>query len=112
MLQADTDGQNGGDVDRHLSSHELHMKYIYGIRRLGLYLSFVAIILGAVMTFLGLEGSFNWAVESPETITAKLTNASPGIVFVTVGLLIAIVVIMQKPVGYKTGGSTVLGRDD
>jgi hypothetical protein len=90
--------------DRSLRSHELHLKYIYGIRFGGLALAAVAIIVGAIMVFRGLEGSFNWAIEAPHSIGAKLTNASPGIVFATVGLIIAFVVIRQSPVNYDTDG--------
>jgi hypothetical protein len=100
--------------ERRLRSHELHIKYIYGIRLGGLALSALTIIIGAVMVFLGLQGSFNWAVEAPNSIGAKLTNASPGIVFATVGLIIAFVVVMQKPVNYDTeedGQSITLGGD-
>jgi ABC-type sulfate transport system permease subunit len=88
--------------DRRLRAHELHIKYIYGIRLGGLALSAVAIIVGAVMVFRGLQGSFNWAIEAPNSIGAKLTNASPGIVFATVGLIIAFIVINQKPVNFDT----------
>jgi hypothetical protein len=86
-----------------LRSHELHMKHIYGLRWGGLSLSALTIITGAVMVFMGLQGSFNWAVEAPNSIGAKLTNASPGIVFATVGMIIGFVVVLQKPVNYRTG---------
>lgn len=87
-----------------LRSHELHMRHIYGLRWAGLGLSALTIIIGAVMIFLGLQGSFDWAVEAPHTIAAKLTNASPGIVFATLGMIIAFVVLTQRPVSYSTGG--------
>jgi hypothetical protein len=87
-----------------LRSHEKHMKYIYGVRLAGLTISAITIIAGAVMVFMGLQGSFNWAVEVPNSIGAKLTNASPGIIFATVGLFISFFVILQKPVNYRTGG--------
>ena len=86
-----------------LRSHERHMAYIYGIRLGGLVLSALTIAIGAIMVFKGLQGSFNWAVEAPHSIGAKLTNASPGIVFATIGLVIAFVVVLQKPVNYNTG---------
>lgn len=89
----------------YLRSHELHMKYIYGVRYAALALAAITIAIGAVMLFYGLQGSFNWAVEAPHTIGAKLTNASPGIVFATVGLIIAAFVIVQRPVSYTIGGS-------
>jgi hypothetical protein len=97
-----------------LRSHELHMKHIYSLRWGGLALSALTIIVGAVMVFMGLEGSFNWAVEAPNSIGAKLTNASPGIVFATVGMIIGFVVILQKPVNYRTGdkGAIFIGTND
>jgi len=72
--------------------------------------SALTIIIGAVMVFRGLEGSFNWAVEVPHTLGAKLTNASPGIIFATVGLLFGFAVVFQKPVNYDTGRSSILGK--
>lgn len=86
-----------------LHSHEKHMRYIYGLRWGGLALSALTIGIGSVMVFMGLEGSFNWAIEAPNSIGAKLTNASPGIIFATVGMVIGFVVILQKPVSYQTG---------
>ena len=87
-----------------LRSHERHMMHIYGLRWGGLALAGVTICAGAVMIFLGLQGSFDWAVQAPNSIGAKLTNASPGIVFATVGMLIGILVVVQKPVNYTTEG--------
>ncbi len=86
-----------------LHSHELHMRHIYGLRWGGLALAALTISIGAVMVFAGLQGSFNWAVNAPASIGAKLTNASPGVVFATVGLLIGILIVIQKPVSYRTG---------
>ena len=85
-----------------MRSHETHMRHIYGLRWGGLALSALTIIIGGIMVFLGLEGSFNWAVEIPHSIGAKLTNASPGIVFATVGLILGFIVIRQLPVNYST----------
>ena len=78
-----------------LRSHERLLGHIYGLRWGGLGLSALTIAIGAVMVFQGLQGSFNWAVEAPHSIAAKLTNASPGIVFATIGLVIAFVVLLQ-----------------
>jgi hypothetical protein len=83
-------------------SHEIHMRYIYGLRWGALALSALTIGIGAVMVFMGLQGSFNWAVTAPASIGAKLTNASPGIIFATAGWLIAFLVVIQSPVGYST----------
>jgi hypothetical protein len=87
-----------------LRSHEMHMRHIYGLRWGGLILAALTIVIGAAMIFAGLQGSFDWAVGSPSTLTAKLTNASPGIVFATVGMILGFVVVVQKPVNYRTGG--------
>ncbi len=87
-----------------LRSHELHMRHIYGLRWAALAISALTIIIGAVMIFAGLQGSFNWAVEAPNSVGAKLTNASPGIVFATVGLVLGFIVVIQKPVNYSVGG--------
>jgi hypothetical protein len=95
-----------------LRSHEKHMKYIYGLRWGGLGLAGVTICVGAVMIFFGLQGSFDWAVQAPNSVGAKLTNASPGIVFATVGMFIGVLVVVQKPVNYSTGGTGKrVGRD-
>jgi len=95
--------QTGNEYElANLRSHERHMQHIYGLRWAALGLSAVAICVGAVMVFMGLQGSFNWAVEAPLSIGAKLTNASPGIVFATVGLIIGFCVVLQKPVSYRT----------
>jgi hypothetical protein len=64
-----------------IDAHRQHLRYIYTIHGAGLALSALALVGGAIMTFRGLESSFNWAVEVPHSIGAKLTNASPGIVF-------------------------------
>jgi protein-S-isoprenylcysteine O-methyltransferase Ste14 len=85
-----------------LRSHNKHIQQIYAVRWGGLALSALTITAGAIMTFHGLEGSFNWAVEVPHSITAKLTNASPGIGFAMIGLILGFMVIRQKPVGYTT----------
>lgn len=88
-----------------LRSHEKHMGYIYGLRLGALLVAALAIFVGSIMTFMGLQGSFDWAVESPSSLSAKLTNASPGIVFATVGMIIGFFVVLQKPVNYRTAGN-------
>jgi hypothetical protein len=93
----------------YLRSHEKHMTYIYGLRWGGLAISALTIGIGSVMVFMGLQGSFNWAIEVPTSIGAKLTNASPGIVFATIGMIIGFLVVLQKPVNYRTGGVSVGG---
>jgi hypothetical protein len=90
-----------------LHSHERHMKYIYGLRLGGLVLSALTIVIGSIMIFFGLQGSFDWAIQAPSSVGAKLTNASPGIVFATVGMFIGLFVILQKPVNYRTGTSNL-----
>jgi hypothetical protein len=80
-----------------LRSHELYIKLDYRLRSWGLALATLTILIGAAMVFAGLQGSFDWAVEAPHTLTAKLTNASPGIVFATIGMILGFVVVIQKP---------------
>ncbi len=86
-----------------LRCHELHIKLDYRLRSWGLGLVTLIILISAVMVFAGLQGSFDWAVEAPHTISAKLTNASPGIVFATIGMVLGFVVFLQKPVRCRTG---------
>ena len=86
-----------------LRSHEQHMAHIYRLRWGGLALAALTICIGAAMIFAGLQGSFDWAVQAPNSIGAKLTNASPGIVFATIGMLIGLLTVMQRPVNYNTG---------
>jgi hypothetical protein len=71
-----------------LRSHELHIKLVYGLRLGVLVLAALTLLIGAVMVFSGLHGSSDWAVEGPHTISAKLTNASPGIMFATIGMIL------------------------
>lgn len=61
-----------------------------------LSLAALLIILGAVMTFMGLQGSFDWAVQGSHAITAKITNASPGIAFATIGMVLALTVTLRS----------------
>jgi hypothetical protein len=93
-----------------LRSHEIHMRHIYGLRWAGMAVAALTIAIGAFMVFRGLEGSFNWAVEVPHTLGAKLTNASPGIIFATVGLILGFAVVLQKPVNYDTGRGSIFGK--
>lgn len=96
-------GHGDREIDlQHLSilAHERHLRFIYGLRWAGLGLSTITISLGAIMIFLGLKGDFNWAVEAPNTLGAKLTNASPGIVFATIGMFIGLKVAGQSPVEF------------
>ncbi len=90
---------------RHMESHEKHMKYIYGVRLAGLGISALTILIGAIMIFMGLQGAFNWAISAPNDLGSKLTNASPGIMFAVAGLFIAMITIIQSPVGYSIGNS-------
>lgn len=92
-----------------LRSHEQHMKHIYGLRWGGLMLAGLTIVTDAVMIFMGLQGTFDWAVQAPASIGAKLTNASPGIVFATIGMILGFKVVGQKPMNYLTGLGTILG---
>jgi hypothetical protein len=92
------------DRQLEIEAHKKHLQYIYSLRWGGLVLSALTLVGGAVMTFRGLEGSFNWAVEIPHSIGAKLTNASPGIIFATIGLILGFVAMQWKPVGFIIKG--------
>jgi hypothetical protein len=84
--------------------HGRHMHYVYSIRWGIIGLAALALGIGAMMTFKGLTGSFNWAFEAPHSIGAKLTNASPGIIFATIGFLLGFTVTLQNPLRYETRG--------
>jgi hypothetical protein len=88
-----------------IRQHGRHMHYVYSIRWGIIGLAALALGIGAVMIFKGLTGSFNWAFEAPHSIGAKLTNASPGIVFATIGFLLGVIVTLQNPLRYETRGS-------
>jgi hypothetical protein len=68
----------------------LAIKAEYRLCLCRLALAAILVLLGAVMVFLGLQGHFDWAVQAPHTISAKLTNASPGIVFATMGMILGL----------------------
>lgn len=89
-----------------LRSREL--KLAYSVRLWGLALATLTILIGAVMVFAGLQGSFDWAVEAPHTVSAKLTNASPGIIFATIGMVLCFVVVLQKPIRLQTADDGTL----
>jgi hypothetical protein len=87
------------------------IKLDYNLRSKGLALAALTILIGAVMVFAGFQGSLNWVVEAPQTMIAKLTNASPGIVFVTIGMILGFVVFL-KPVRFQVGDDRTLGIYD
>jgi hypothetical protein len=91
-----------------LRSHELHIKLVYGLRLGVLALATLTILIGAVMVFVGLHGSVDWSVEAPYAISAKLTNASPGIVFATIGMILVFVVALLPPIKFQTGDDGTL----
>jgi putative copper export protein len=80
-----------------LRSHDRQAKLDYRFRSKVLIVAALIMVIGAVMVFAGLHGSVEWAVEAPHTISAKLTNASPGIIFATIGMILIFAVVMQKP---------------
>jgi hypothetical protein len=102
--------RNATAMQRHtwmaqLRSHELQIKLVYRLRLVALGLAAFTILIGAVMVFAGLQGYINWVVEAPHSINAKLTNASPGIVFATIGMILGFVVVLQRPVRFQTDGT-------
>jgi hypothetical protein len=94
-----------------LKAHEGHFRQVYTLRWGGLFLSALTIVIGSVMIFKGLQGSFDWAFQAPNSISAKLTNASPGIVFATIGMVLGFIVIRQKPIPFRTGSTESIEDD-
>lgn len=84
-----------------IRAHELHIRYIYQLRWAALAIAALLIIIGAVMICLGLTGVISFSVGASSAISAKLTNASPGIVFATSGLILALAVVVQSPVNFE-----------
>lgn len=85
------------------TAYKLQLKYQYSLRLGVLVLGALALVIGAVMEFHGLQGSFNWAVDAPHAVGAKLTNAPPGIVYGTIGMLLCIVSVLNNSVKFQTG---------
>jgi hypothetical protein len=88
---------------RESSIHKEHMRSVYRIRSLAILISLLMVIAGIVATFTGLQGSFDWAVQSPTGIGGKITNASPGILMVCVGFFLAWRIIEQPTLNVRTG---------
>ena len=86
-------------------------KRVFVLRIVGISIGFIVLSFGAVMSFLGLEGSFDWAFESPNMLTSKLTNASPGVVFAVAGMLIIWRALRDYPGKLKLGGKPGMGSE-
>ena len=91
-----------------LRFHELQLKLDYSFRSKVLALATLIILLGTVMVFAGLHGSFDCGFEAPHAITVKLTNASPGIVFVTIGMILVVVALLLPPIRFQSGDDGTL----
>jgi hypothetical protein len=72
-------------------------RFSYRLSLAVLVVAAVTIILGAGMVFLGLQGSINWTMYVVGSVNAQLSNASPGIVFATIGLILVCVLLSQGP---------------
>lgn len=80
---------------------------------MGLSLGGLLAIAGFVLSILGLSGSIEWLVKTPG-LTSKLTNASPGVVFALLGLVIF---WRYKPrlkynVTFSSGSVTTASQDE
>ena len=56
---------------------------------IGLVIGGICIIAGFILSILGVSGSVEWFLKA-QSITAKLVNASPGVVLTIVGLIIVL----------------------
>jgi hypothetical protein len=88
-----------------LQFRELQLKLDYSFRST---LATLIILLGTVMVFAGLHGSFDCGFEAPHVINVKLTNASPGIVFVTIGMILVLVALSLPPIKFQSGDDGTL----
>lgn len=91
-----------------LQFRELQLKLDYSFRSKVLALATLIILLGTVMVFTGLHGSFDCGFEASHAITVKLTNASPGIVFVTIGMILVVVALLLPPIKFQSGDDGTL----
>jgi hypothetical protein len=91
-----------------LQFRELQLQLDYSFRSKVLALATLIILLGTVMVFAGLHGSFDCGFEAPHVINVKLTNASPGIVFVTIGMILVVVALLLPPIKFQSGDDGTL----
>ena len=75
---------------------ELNLNSFYRLRLAALLVATLVIVLGAGMVFLGLKGSINLNVQVA-AVNTRLVNASPGIVFATLGMILCFVLLAQQP---------------
>jgi hypothetical protein len=80
-----------------LRLEELQLKFSYRLRLGVLILAAVALLSGAVMAFFGLQGSIDFGLQVAGTFETKFVNASPGIVFATIGAILCWVMLSQGP---------------
>jgi hypothetical protein len=80
-----------------LKLEELKLIFSYRLSLAGFVVASLVIILGAGMVFLGLQGSIDLGLKVL-TINAKLVNASPGIVFATIGVILCCVILHRDAV--------------
>ena len=92
-----------------IRSSELQVKHTYRLRWGVLAIAVFTVLIGTVMEFSGLHGSVNWVVGAPHLIDANLKDVSPGIVLVTIGMVLCCVVILCKPVKLQLGQDGTLG---
>jgi hypothetical protein len=80
-----------------LKLEELKLRFSYRLSLAGFVVASLVITLGAGMVFLGLQGSIDFGVKVL-AINAKLVNASPGIVFAAIGVILCCVILNRNAV--------------
>jgi hypothetical protein len=75
-----------------LRLEELQLRFSYHLRLAVLVVAALVILLGAGMVFLGLQGSIDLGFQVV-ALNARLVNASPGIVFATIGVVLCCVIL-------------------
>jgi len=86
-----------------MSVHVEQVRHVYRIRLIGILIALVMVVAGIAGVFLGLQGSFDWAVQAPSGIGGKITNASPGILMVCIGVFLAWRIVEQPHLSVRTG---------
>jgi len=80
-----------------LRIHELQLIFSYLLRFGVLILAAVALISGVVMVFHGLQGSVDVGLHATDIFQAHLINASPGVVFAVIGVILCCAILSQGP---------------
>jgi hypothetical protein len=76
---------------------ELQLEFPYRLRFGVLVLAAVALFSGVAMALLGLQGSRDLGLQVAGAFEARFVNASPGIVFATIGAILCWIMLSQGP---------------